>query len=209
MSLQEFFESTLGQVATVGVIVLLFGAILISGKKKKVDTRGMVLSAIFVALFVVLNEITIFRMPQGGSITAFSMFTITYCAYLLGTRRAVMAGFCAGLITLIFNPFVVHPVQLLLDYPLASAALALGGFLSTRKYGIISGYVVGVFFRYLCSFLSGVIFFGSFAPEGWNSVLWSLFYNITYIGVEMVITVALLCIPPFRRALERLKKQVD
>ena len=90
--IQAFFESAPGQGIAAGAVILLFFFILVSGKNKKTDTRGLVLSAIFVALYVVLNQLTLFRFPQGGSITAFSMLAITACGYLLGTRRAVMAG---------------------------------------------------------------------------------------------------------------------
>ena len=110
-SLQGFFESTFGQVITIAVIILLFILILVTGRKdKKTDIKGLVLSAIFVALYLVLNQITLFRMPQGGSITALSMLAISLCAFTLGTRRGVMAGLCAGLLSMIFNPYIIHPI---------------------------------------------------------------------------------------------------
>lgn len=206
--LQGFFESLTGQIITVVVILILFGGILISGKKRKTDTKALVLSAIFVALYLVLNQISIFRMPQGGSITAFSMLTITACAYLLGTRRAVMAGMCAGLVGLIFNPYVIHPVQLLLDYPLAVGALGFAGLAGSKKYSLQIGYLIGVFCRYLCAVLSGIIFFGEYAPEGFNAFTWSIYYNISYIGPEAIITLIILFLPPIRRMFEHLKAEL-
>ncbi|NLY71009.1 MAG: energy-coupled thiamine transporter ThiT, partial [Clostridiales bacterium] len=137
--IQGFFESPMGQISTVIVIVILFALILFSNKQKKTDTKALAISAIFVALYIVLNQITIFRLPQGGSITAFSMLTITSCAYLLGTRTAIMAGMCAGLFELIFNPYVIHPLQLLLDYPLAVGALGFAGLLANRRFGLQLG----------------------------------------------------------------------
>lgn len=209
MTMQEFFESTWGQAATIGAIVLLFLLILVSGKGRKTDTRALVLSAVFAALYLVLNQLIIFRFPQGGSITAFSMLAITACGYLLGTRRAVMTGMCAGLVGLIFNPWVIHPLQLLLDYPLAVGALGFAGLLRNKKGGLLGGYLLGACCRYFCVFLSGVIFFGSYAPEGWNSIAWSFYYNLCYIGAEALVTVIILALPPVRHTLERLKKQVD
>ena len=205
--LQSFFESTSGQISTLIVIVLLFIGILISDRKKKADTKAMVTSAVLVALSIALNQVIIFRMPQGGSITAFSMLPIAVCAYIYGVRRGVMAGMCVGLIDLIFNPYVIHPIQMLLDYPLAFGALGFSGLLRNRKSGLISGYIVGLLSRYLCSVLSGIIFFGQYAPEGFNAFTWSIYYNITYLGVEGVLTVAVLCIPAVRKAVGQLKKQ--
>ena len=207
--LQRFFESPTGQITTVVVILILFMGILISGKKKRTDTKALVLSAIFVALYLVLNQITIFRFPQGGSITAFSMLAITGCAYLLGVRRAIMAGMCAGLIELIFNPYVIHPLQLLLDYPLAVGALGFAGLIGSRKWSLQGGYLLGVLCRYICVVLSGIIFFGAYAPEGFNAVTWSLYYNICYIGAEAVPTLFILFLPPIRKTFQRLKSQLD
>ncbi len=208
-NLQGFFESTAGQISTVIVIVLLFLGILISERGKKADTKAMVTSAVLVALAIALNQIILFRMPQGGSITAFSMLPIVVCAYFYGVRRGMMAGMCVGLIDLIFNPYVIHPIQMFLDYPLAFGALAFAGLMRTRKFGLISGYVVGLFARYLCAVLSGIIFFGQYAPEGFNAVTWSIYYNVTYLGVEGVLTVIVLCIPAVRKAIDHLKTQID
>jgi len=206
--LQSFFESTFGQISTLIIIVLLFIGILISGHEKKPDTKAMVASGVLVALSIALNQIILFRMPQGGSITAFSMLPIVVCAYYFGIRRGLMAGMCVGLIDLIFNPYVIHPIQMLLDYPLAFGALAFAGLLRTRKYGLVSGYVFGLICRYFCAVLSGMIFFGEYAPEGFNAFTWSIYYNITYLGVEGALTVAVLCIPTVRKAIEQPKNQL-
>lgn len=203
--LQSFFESTLGQVATVLVILLLFAGILISGKGKKFDTKVMVTSAILVAMSIALNQIVLFRMPQGGSVTAFSMLPIVLCAVFFGLRRGLMAGMCVGLIDLIFNPYVIHPVQMILDYPLAFGALAFSALFFTKKFGIIPAYLGGMMSRYLCAVLSGIVFFGEYAPEGFNAISWSLWYNITYLGVEAALTVAVLLIPSVRSTIYRLK----
>lgn len=206
--LQSFFESTTGQVSTLAVIVLLFLGILISGRGKKADTKAMVTSGVLVALAVALNQIVLFPMPQGGSVTAFSMLPIVVCAYFFGVRRGIMAGMCVGLINLIFNPYVIHPIQMFLDYPLAFGALAFAGLMRNRKFGLITGYIIGLSARYLCSVLSGIIFFGSYAPEGFNAVTWSLYYNITYLGAEGIMTVIVLSIPTVRKAIEQLKLQL-
>lgn len=205
MDLQTFFESLTGQIAVVGVIILLFAVILYSGKGKPVDTKALAISALLVALAIILNQLVIFRLPQGGSITAFSMVPIALCAYFFGVRRGLMAGMCVGLIDLIFNPYVIHPIQLLLDYPLAFGAIALGGIFAAKKHGLVKSYIFGVMCRYICAVLSGVIFFGEYAPEGFNALTWSLWYNLTYLAVEGIISVILLSIPQIRNTFERLK----
>ena len=105
-NLQGFFASTTGQMITVGMIVVFFALILIPGKgqkSKKPDAKALTVSALMVALAMGLNQLTLFRMPQGGNITLLSMLPIAICAYLLGTRRGIMAGICLGLLDLIFH----------------------------------------------------------------------------------------------------------
>lgn len=205
--LQSFFESTAGQVSTLIVIVVLFIGVLATGRGKKTDTKAMVTAAVLVALAIALNQIVLFRMPQGGSVTAFSMLPVVVCAYFFGVRRGMMAGMCVGFIGLIFNPYVIHPLQMLLDYPFTYGALGFAGLMRTRKFGLISGYLIGLLGRYICAVLSGMIFFGEYAPEGFNAFTWSVYYNMTYLGVEGALTVAVLCVPAVRNTIDRLKKQ--
>ena len=207
--MQAFFESTTGKIAVIAVIVVLLLLIMRGGKdsEKKVDTGALTISALMIALATVLGQIKVFEMPQGGSVTLFSILPIVVCAYLLGTRRGVMAGFCVGLINLIFGPYVIHPVQLLMDYPIAFGALGLAGLTRNSKNGLIKGYIIGLIGRYICAVLSGVIFFGAYAPEGFNAWTWSLWYNLTYLAAEGAITVIVLFIPAVRNMFLRLRSQ--
>ena len=102
-----------------------------------------------------------FEMPYGGTVTVFSMLPIALCGCLLGTRRGVIAGMCVGLLNLIFGPYVIHPVQLLVDYPFAFGALGLAGVCSERKNGLVKGYLLGLAGRYVCAVVSGIVFFRS------------------------------------------------
>lgn len=209
MKLQNFFESSAGQIAATGVIILLFAVILYRGKGQKADARAVAVSALLVALSIILNQLILFRMPQGGSVTLFSMVPIVLCAYFFGVRRGTMAGMCVGLLNLIFSPYVIHPVQLLLDYPLAFGALAFGGIFAGHKHGLIKGYIFGVICRYICAVISGVIFFGEYVPEGFSSLTWSLWYNATYLAVEGAVSAAVLLIPQVSGLFIRLKQQVS
>lgn len=208
-NLQGFFESTVGQITSVAVLILLFLGVIISGKGKTTNVKTVVASALLVALSIVLNQITLWQMPQGGSVSVFGMLPIVLCAYFFGTRRAVMAGMCVGMIDLIFKPYIVHPVQLLLDYPLAYGAVGFAGLIFLlKKDGLIPAYLFGVFCRYICAVLSGIIFFAAYAPEGFNAFTWSIYYNMTYLAVEALLTVIVLAIPAVRRAFAQIKRSL-
>ena len=208
--MQAFFESTTGKAVIAAVIVVILLLIMISGKDKdrKTDVKALTVSAMLIALALVLSAIKIFTMPQGGTVTLFGLLPIVVCAYLLGTRRGVMAGVCVGLITLIFDPYVIHPVQLLLDYPVAFGSMGLAGVFRDKSNGLTKGYLLGLACRYLCAVLSGVVFFGEYAPEGFSALTWSLWYNITYIAAEGVITVIILNIPAVKNMFSELKRQL-
>jgi len=82
----------------------------------------------------------------------------------------------------------VHPVQFLLDYPVAFGALGLAGlFRGTPWLGV----VVGGAGRFVAHFLSGVVFFAQYAPRGTSPWTYSAAYNGSYMLPEVVVSVVL------------------
>ena len=159
------------------------------------DTRVLTEAAIAVALSFVLGLIKLFQMPVGGSISL-EMIPLILLALRQGWKVGVVAGMAYGLLDLAIEPFVVHPLQLLLDYPLAFGVLGLAGLFKPTVWGAVLGATVAVLARFLCHFLSGVVFFASYAPEGWNPFLYSAAYNAAYLipslGIAIVVVVVLL-----------------
>lgn len=208
--LQTFFSSTAGKVLVIAIIIVILALILKGSKKeeKPVDVKALTISSLLIALSIILGNIKIFEMPQGGSITLMSILPIVLCGYLLGTKRGVLAGICVGLLNLIFGPYIIHPVQLFLDYPIAYGALGLSGLVSNSKNGLTKGYLIGLAGRYICAFLSGWIFFGAYAPESFNAVTWSLWYNFTYLAAEGILTIIIINIPSVKKAFQSLKTQI-
>jgi thiamine transporter len=164
------------------------------------DTRVLTEAALAVALAFVLGFVVLFRMPNGGSVSL-EMIPLILLALRQGWKVGVVAGAAYGLLYLAIDFFVVHPVQLLLDYPLAFGALGLAGLFQPTVLGAVLGATVADLARYACHFHSGVVFFASVAPEGWNPYLYSAAYNAAYLapslGIVLVVTVVLL------KALER------
>src|ERR671914_545513 len=144
------------------------------------DTRILTEAALAVALSFVLGLIVLFKMPFGGSISL-EMIPLILLALRQGWRVGVVAGAAYGLHDLAIDPYVVHPLQLLLDYPLAFGALGLAGLFKPTLRGAVLGATVAVVARFACHFLSGVIFFASYAPEGWNPLFYSAAYNASYL----------------------------
>jgi thiamine transporter len=163
------------------------------------DTRVLAEAALAVALAFVLGLIKVFQMPFGGSISL-EMVPLILLALRQGPWVGIVAGAAYGLLDLAIEPFIVHPVQLIFDYPLAFGVLGLAGFFQPTVRGAILGTVVAVLARFLCHFVSGVVFFASYAPEGWNPYLYSAAYNAAYLVPSLVI--ALVAVVMLLRALE-------
>jgi thiamine transporter len=98
---------------------------------------------------------------------------------------------------------------MILDYIIAFAVMGLSGLVRNKKNGLTKGYLLGTFSRYICAVLSGVIFFGEYAPENFNALTWSLWYNITYLAVEGIMTIIVINIPAVKKMFENLKTQLS
>ena len=174
-------------------------------RKRQSHIQSLSLCAVLISLSMVLSMIRIIHMPFGGSITLFSMLACCLTGYYCGIRWGMISGVALGLLNIVFGGELYYPLQILLDYILGFGVLGFSGLLRNRRFGLQAGYMLAVAARFLCSFLSGVLFFGSFAPEGMSPAAYSFVYNILYIGGEGVLTLAVLCIPSVRSAIERLK----
>ena len=188
-------------------ILLLIGVVLITTRvdSNTLKVKKITYSGIAIAIATVLSLIEIFRMPQGGSVTLISMVFIALIGYFYGTAQGVICGFSYGLIQLALGGYVVHPVQLLLDYPIAFAALGLAGLFAKHRKGLVYGYLLGTLIRLMMHIISGVVFFAEYAVDA-NPFIYSTIYNGSYIGVEAVITLIILLIPAVEKALGIVKK---
>jgi thiamine transporter len=86
---------------------------------------------------------------------------------------------------LITGGYIVHPAQALLDYPIAFGVLGVTGFFKNRPLWL--GISLGGVLRFFCHVLSGVVFFGSFAPEGTNVWVYSAVYNGSFMAPTLVV----------------------
>lgn len=155
--------------------------------RSSIKTQALVEGALCIALSVILSSFKIFRMPQGGSITL-EMLPLLFFAYRRGAAWGITAGGVSGFFQLIFDGFFFHPLQVLLDYPMAMACMGLGGLFKQHK--VFSTFLAGTG-RLFCHILSGVVFFSSYAPIGQNVWLYSLIYNATFLIPSLVLSMTL------------------
>ena len=188
-------------------LILLLAACYIAGDRKKVSTKQLVFSAAAMALAMVTSFLKLFEAPMGGSVTLFSMLFICLIGYWYGLRVGLMTGLAYGLLQLISDPYIISIPQMVTDYLLAFGALGLSGLFCNKKNGLIKGYIAGVLGRYFFAFLSGLIFFASYAEgSGMSAPVYSLAYNGSYLGCEAAITLIVLAIPAVNKGFAQVKK---
>ncbi|NLK39359.1 MAG: energy-coupled thiamine transporter ThiT [Clostridiales bacterium] len=155
--------------------------------------------AILIALSTVLSMINIMPFLQfGGSVTPLSMLPVILISIKYGLGWGFGSSFVYAVIQMLIglgpmmgwglSEFVLIG-SVVLDYFVAFTILGIAGI--ARKKGIrgmLSGIVLALTLRFLSHFLSGIIFFSSWAWEGWNVYLYSIVYNGSYMLPELIFT---------------------
>lgn len=177
------------------LLLTLFGAgMLVAGRKVKWTTHMLASAAMCIALSFVLGSIRLYRMPQGGSITPGSMLPVILFGMAYGVWPGIVAGAAWGLLDLMQSMSIVHPLQLLLDYPVAFAMMGLGALVrNQKKLGAMRlpvGVLIASIGRYVCAVVSGAVFFAEYAGD-MNPWIYSLTYNLNYMWPDALIAMAL------------------
>ncbi|MGI6238253.1 MAG: energy-coupled thiamine transporter ThiT [Christensenellales bacterium] len=195
----------LSVVALIAVMLLIM---YLSGRKEKWTARDIATAAMVVAMSFLLSYIRLFNMPQGGSVTPASLLPMMIYIVAFGPARGLVIGIAYGLLQLFQGAYVVHPAQLLLDYPMAFGALALGGVvrgIPMPDYAKLPiAIVLGYLGRYIMASLSGAIFFAEYAGEQ-NAWAYSFIYNISYLGPDALACVAVSLVPGLVRVVEAMR----
>ena len=87
------------------------------GSAARLTAKQLAFCAMAIALGTVLSNLKIYEFPFGGSITLLSMLIICLPGYWFGLEAGLITGAAYGVLQLIIDPYVIHPVQLLVDYP--------------------------------------------------------------------------------------------
>ena len=164
--------------------------------------------AMMVALAQVLSYIKLMELPNGGSLTP-AMFPIILFAVRWGLTPGLMAGFTFGLLNLLLDPYVIHPVQMLVDYPMAYGAVALCCLAKLLpipdRWKLPIAVVLGYLGKFIMAVISGVVFFANNAAEE-GALVYSLVYNFSYIWPELLISLAISLVPGMDRLVQLMRK---
>ena len=167
-------------------------------------TRILVECGLMIAVGTVLAQIKIFEMPFGGSVTLVSMLPFILVSLRHGAKWGLATGFADSLLQMLLG-FYAPPAGtviafigvVLLDYVLAFTLLGLAGLIAkpfqNRMLGVAAGTAAVCVIRFLCSFLSGALLWGSYQSyydwaNGMSVWLYSLIYNGSYMLPELILT---------------------
>lgn len=172
----------------------------------KLTVKKMVVIAMFSGISFILSKIVFFQFPQGGSINLLSSLPVLLIGLIYGPVEGMTTGLITGVLSL-FGGYIIHPIQLFLDFIIPPMILGLSGMFGTdSRKKVFLGCVVAVFLRVCVHVVSGVVFFSSYAA-GFNMGPWlySIIYNFSCAGVEGLLSLIVATILP----IEKIKKEAN
>lgn len=182
-------------VSAVVFMVIMVVMWFVGDKRKMSDTRSIVYGAISIALSFALSYAKLFKLPQGGSVTFASLLPLMIYCCMFGTRRGLIVCTIYGVLQALQDPFIIHPMQFLLDYPLAFGLIGVSGifmekgvFKDKKVVAFLLGGVLAVVLRYACHVCSGVFAFADYADldKYDTAIAYSMAYN-SFAFVDMLI----------------------
>lgn len=178
----------------------------IQSSKNREKIMAVAAGGICLALAEVLSIIKLYEMPQGGSVTLASMLPIILFALCFGPAWGLGVAFLYSILQVMIGAYIMSPLQVLCDYTFAFTALGAAGFFAAKSslrtvesnilrrlrlipyWKIMIATVIAMLGRLVFSFISGIVFYASYAPEGQAVWLYSLIYNGAYLIPEAAIT---------------------
>lgn len=201
---KTLFSSPLTLITLIGFAILLIA--FIKFKSLKFDSKLVARIGLAIALAFILDMLKVYTLPNGGgSISLGSMIPILIISFTYGPSIGLFTGFLFGVLKLTIDPYILNPIQVLFDYPLPFMAVGIAGFFKNKYLGA----TLGMLLRFICHFISGVVFFGSYAPAGMSPIVYSIGVNGFAVGGELLICLALLAFLPIERLIKTLKANIS
>ncbi|QIK57681.1 thiamine transporter [Erysipelothrix sp. HDW6A] len=156
-------------------------------------TKDLVLIAFYSALFGVLEYITVtfslFKMPQGGSVSI-SVIALILASYHLGVMKSLIVSLISFLFMFMVEPPVIlNASQFMFDYIIAYMVYSLSVLIPDLKAGGLAlplGVIFSNFLRFMCHNIAGWVFFAEYYP---GNVLWGVMaYNAVYMVPTMIVS---------------------
>ena len=156
-----------------------------------------------ISMALILNFITIFRMPFGGSVTFGHMVPLVFFAFQNGAISGFYIGFIYGVVKALLSfsiipskNIVIFVLAFLLDYIIPYASVGVSYFISkkickSKNLILILTCVITNIFKLMSTVVSGVFIWKEYLPSNMNLWVYSIVYNSLYVVPEALISVYL------------------
>ncbi|GAB4274475.1 MAG: hypothetical protein Kow0029_14850 [Candidatus Rifleibacteriota bacterium] len=139
------------------------------------------------ATALALSHFKLYQLPSGGSVSL-GVFPLLLIAARHGAKTGIIGGVLMGILLMTTRPFIVHPLQFLLDYPLAHASLGLAGLMEwNNPLKAATATTVANLVRLHFHVVAGAVFFVSDKTSLLKMLSASYAYNIGHILPETII----------------------
>ncbi|MDR0897159.1 MAG: energy-coupled thiamine transporter ThiT [Oscillospiraceae bacterium] len=166
-------------------------------------------AALCLAMSFLLSYVKLFSMPLGGSVTLASMLPVMLFGWLYGVRKGLVVGFAYGVLQFLQGPYIVHWAQVLLDYPIPFAMLGLAGVFRRyegKPWALPAGVLLACAGRWFVHTVCGMIYYTDYTELNlFSGMIASAAYNGGYLGVDALISMVIVAIPPVQQMVRRLK----
>ncbi|MCR5277948.1 MAG: energy-coupled thiamine transporter ThiT [Lachnospiraceae bacterium] len=199
------------------ILLVVVAALSLARKKENkpvFSVNQLAFTGMALALAFALSYIKLWRSPWGGSVTLCSMLIVVLIGYWYGPKIGLTAAFAYSILQFVQGGggYILSFWQVMFDYFLAFTALGLSGFFRKKKNGLLIGYLVSIAARWILHSIGGYLYWMEYMPDTFPKSLtavYPLVYNIIYIGLEGVLTVIVLLLPPVKEAIKNVTKEAN
>ena len=180
--------------------LLWLGFLLWHCRGLQLNARSLSYGAICGALTMILACIYL-PLPTGASISLCSWLPLMVLAICYDHRLAMVSGLLCGMAAPFFLPgwSLVHWAQYFLEYMTIFSCMGCAGLFGKTRGKIVLGAILAISLRFWAQVLSGVIFFGQYAWEGFGAWSYSLLFHLSGKIPEGILTIAILMALPMDR----------
>lgn len=180
-------------------------------------------TVILLGLAAILSLIKLMELPQGGSVTYFSWLFLWLVTFFYGPRYGLFASLVFSVIKFgvvyITGEYInYNPLALILEYPIANGVFFLGGYIKSNEgkctddsdvtketFKLFAGYLIGMFGLFVFYVISAVFCYPPDREGFIPNLLFCMVYDGSYLAIECVMTLLLLCVPVVREAIYYVK----
>ncbi|MBP0979804.1 MAG: energy-coupled thiamine transporter ThiT [Oscillospiraceae bacterium] len=169
--------------------------------------QRLTFSSLLISISLILSKIEFsLFFPFGGSVTLFSLVPLIIISSKFGYRWGACCGAILGILHLIttnlkfqgFNIFSII-ISIFLDYIISYTIIGFFSYfvskLKKTKYKLYISFIYVFILKFGVHVLSGIIVWSPFFKKNFiQGLVYSVLYNLSYLGPELIINILGLCI---------------